>query len=98
MPDMLSEEHRKEIIRDLNKTEDILLKLADIEVDAIPRSLHTKLLTEMCSLWLQYNCILEPSEKWRIDSKVLSTLAEMPHSIPLLMNQVKNDKTINGVH
>lgn len=98
MSGLLLDDQREEILKEVIRTEGILMGLADLEIDSMPVELHRLLLAQTYTLWLNLNCILDPHEKWRIDKKVISVLADLPHAIPKLMQEIKNIDSINRRH
>jgi hypothetical protein len=95
---LLLEDQREEIRNEIIETERILMQLACLEPNSLPKKIHTSLLIDTCALWLKLNCILAPDSKWRIDSDVLTILAEIPYSFPLLIEQMKNHQPQEGLH
>lgn len=89
MSDLLKEERRKEISTELHRIEGILIELAELDSYQFPNNVHTDVLTQLCTLWLNLNCVLDPSEKWNVNKEVISTLVKVPQSIPNLLNEIK---------
>lgn len=95
---LLHEEQREAIRNEIIETERILMQLSSLEPNSLPKNIHTSLLIDTCAVWLKLNSILSPDSKWKIDTKVLSVLAEIPYSFPLLIQQMKVDEPIEGFH
>lgn len=98
MSNLLQEDRRKEIRNELLRTEGILIELAELDSYRFPNNVHTDVLTQLCILWLNLNCVLEPDEKWRIDKDVISTMVKIPQAIPQLMDEIRNNIKHNKVH
>lgn len=95
---LLHEEQREAIRNEIIETERILMQLSSLEPDSLPKTIHASLLIDTCAVWLKLNSILSPDIKWRIDSNVLSILAEIPYSFTLLIQHMKIDKPTEGLH
>lgn len=95
---LLHEEQREAIRNEIIETERILMQLSSLEPDSLPKNIHASLLIDTCAVWLKLNSILSPDNKWRIDSNVLSILAEIPYSFTLLIQHMKIDKPTEGLH
>ena len=93
MSDLLREERRKEISTELHRIEGILIELAELDSYRFPNNVHTDVLTQLCILWLNLNCVLDPGEKWNIDKEVITTLVKIPQSIPQLLNEIRYSNT-----